>query len=133
MSGGSCDYGDGEPVRCYSERQRVARKAWCCGDCGETIKAGETYHYERYMCDGHWYETRTCLSCDSVLRYLWDMGAECLYRGSLKSWLTSDGGEDGEGLAPHYFIPGGEYENCPRPAWLASWLSEQVAALGGGA
>lgn len=103
--GGYCS--EGEPCAVYTEKRVKTRKATKCNDCECDIPVGTEVVSESFLLDGSWYRHRTCDACEALVQFLWEFDAECLYRGQLVDWVR-------EGLAPHEFLEGGEYEEYPR-------------------
>lgn len=112
--GGYC--GDGEPVARYSEKTVRVKKARKCGDCGVAIEPGSKAVVTRYIFEGEWHGEVTCLACEEVFQYLWADGAECLHHGGLWEYLTE--------MAPHDWLPGGQYDDCPVCPLTDRWRAE---------
>ena len=53
-------------------RDRIARKRHTCDWCGNAIKKGEEYHWEKFIYDGDFYEWRSHLSCSRIVSEIWD-------------------------------------------------------------
>lgn len=116
--GGYC--ADGEPVARFSTKTVRVKKARKCGDCDTPIAPGEQAVVTRYIFEGEWHGDVTCLACEAVFTYLWGKAAECLHHGGLGEYL-------GE-MAPHDWLPGGEYEDCPPCPVVLKWR-EKCALL----
>lgn len=58
--------GDGDRPSCFSRAVRKARKEHRCGECGESIGAGQRYEYVSGIWDGEPSSHKTCLSCQQI-------------------------------------------------------------------
>jgi hypothetical protein len=81
----ACDWWDGPPVLMYTERWPRARVEHRCCECGEVISVGDTYHWQKYLCDGVWHENKTCRPCKSIR----DDFAPCAIPGEM-AWEVED-------------------------------------------
>lgn len=50
----------------YTEAVRRARKSYRCCECGDSITVGDSHHYAAGKSDGHFWEYRTCASCEEI-------------------------------------------------------------------
>lgn len=94
------DCSDGEPVECYEHRKVRARKTHKCSECDHPIVVGEEHWLSKGLCDGAWFQERTCLCCESARcavasaaegdcilpGHLWDAVRDGLREG----WLTRE-------------------------------------------
>lgn len=58
-----CCYTDGEYADVFDVTQPVARKQWCCDECGSKIEPGERYTRIAVLFDGSWSTHRNCMAC----------------------------------------------------------------------
>lgn len=54
---------DGEPASVYHETRPRARKPHVCCECRQTIAKGTAHQYATGICDGAWFQYRTCDAC----------------------------------------------------------------------
>lgn len=80
-----CAVEDCEPWTVHNQTLPVARKEYCCGECGRTIKPGEKYCKDVGLCDGRWSTNRTCLHCQAMGSW---MNVMC--QGYPLGWLYSE-------------------------------------------
>lgn len=78
-----CRVDDADPWTMFRDGIRTARKEWRCGECGRTIRVGESYHFATGLLDGEWPQMRQCLHCHhaaewlSVMCHGWIYGDVC--------------------------------------------------------
>ena len=65
----TCSY-DGPPAELWTEIIRTARKEHKCAECGEVIERGKKYLYTKALQDGEWWDSKTCLPCNSIAQDL---------------------------------------------------------------
>jgi hypothetical protein len=65
-----CAIDDAEPWTVVDTRQRKARKAHRCSECGRTIRQRETYSHTKGMADDYWRQYRTCRHCAAASVWL---------------------------------------------------------------
>ena len=69
---------EGERYEPGVDVMRKARREHTCGECGRTIKRGETYEHFRGLYDGCWDTHKTCLGCkrlrDRLCPHGWQYG-----------------------------------------------------------
>ncbi len=63
-----CDMYDFDPPEFYSESYPVAKKAYKCCECGESILPGQKYHKAVGKWCGDFDVYRTCAVCDKIRR-----------------------------------------------------------------
>lgn len=57
---------DAEHIEAGSVRIRKARKKHRCSECWELICPGDEYEYVKGLCDGSWFDNKTCMSCKNM-------------------------------------------------------------------
>jgi hypothetical protein len=65
-----CASDDAEPMECYSNTTRKARKAHRCTECGREICRGEQFELVKGISDGYWAQFKTCAHCISARSWL---------------------------------------------------------------
>lgn len=85
---------DGFDSPIYDVKERRARKAHRCYECGATIQPGDRYEYASGLCEGSWWDSHTCMACADIATAL-----SCGYRthGSLWEDLREIRGDLGLG------------------------------------
>ena len=76
-------YCDAEAPEFYNAKDVVARKQHKCSECGEDIKAGETYEYLFGKWGGETTTYKTCSDCLNLRFALGTTPCYCLVHGSL--------------------------------------------------
>lgn len=54
----------------YRAVMRKARKQHRCEECGHHIKPGESYEYAAGLCEGQWFDAKTCALCVDLREYV---------------------------------------------------------------
>lgn len=96
-----CSCVDFDPVRCYTEQWRTARKEHTCCECSEPIGKGKRYLEESGIdCEGRPFRMRTCLPCWRIREsycpngFLWGGLRETLQECLGFDYVTGAGPED---------------------------------------
>ena len=58
--------GDGEPIDRYGHELRKSKKDRKCTACRETIRKGDFYAYQFWLCDGSYSSSERCLRCEAI-------------------------------------------------------------------
>jgi hypothetical protein len=82
-----CDYD--EPIQFRKAVDPIAKKEHKCEECGCTIKPGEKYHYETYLCDRKFWKYKACYICWSIA-----MDRPCFSFGGLREEILECEGFD---------------------------------------
>jgi len=71
---------DGDPARVLKDIFSIARKEHKCDECRRTIKIGEEYRYETFVCQGNFEVHKTCKDCNSIRK---EMFCDTFYYGCI--------------------------------------------------
>ena len=95
---------------CDSERPEIstsqavkAKKYYACSECQSEISPGEKYELSKWLYEGKWYQSKTCLPCLAVSR-LFQQDYDCcaavgeLYQELIDCDVIGVSGEGGDRL-----------------------------------
>ena len=105
-----CDYPE-----VWEQVTRKAKKPHQCDECRLPISKGDRYIYSKGLYDGGWYDSKTCVECDRLWKYLAQQDdCFCPSFGCLFDEVRNSDARDNKKVAAYAMTEGGLVEIVPK-------------------